>query len=119
MATQVDYALSQCTTDAQMLQVLGTDDRVEIALRHLGAFFYETRTRDRAGAAHMRAFGAPGSSRDIVPSWMVSEASTFSKAEHQRSERVEGEIRRRNQNDKAKGDNPKGGKGDSKGKKQK
>lgn len=117
MATQVDYALSQCTTDAQMLHVLGTDDRVEIALRHLGAYFYEARTRDRAGAAHMRAFGAPGASRDIVPSWMVSEATTFSKCEHQRSERVESEIRRRNQNDKAKGDNPKGGKGENKGKK--
>ena len=116
MASQVDYALSQYTTDAQMLQVLGTDDRVEIALRHLGAVFYEARTRDKAGAARMRAFGAPGSSRDIVPSWMVSEATTFSKCEHQRSERVEEEIRRRSQNDKAKGGDPKGGKGDSKAK---
>ena len=112
LASQVDFALSPCRTDQEMLQVLGTDDRVEVALRHLGAHFYEARTKDRVGAAQMRAFSTPGSSRDIVPSWMVSEASTFSKTEHQRSERVESEIRRRNYVEKAGGKDAKGkGKG--------
>ena len=113
LAAQVDFALSNCQSDADMLRVLGTDDRVEIALRHLGAHFYESRTRDRAGAAQMRAFSSPGSARDIVPGWMVSEASAFSKVEHQRSERVETEIRRRSAQDKTKGDSK--GKKDFKG----
>ena len=86
-----------------MMAVLNSDDRVETSLRHLGAHFYEIRTRDRVGAAEMRAFSTPGAQRDIVPGWMVAEATLFSKSEHQRSERVESEIRRRNYQDKEKG----------------
>ena len=100
MASQVDFALAHCTTDAAMLQVLNSDDRVETSLRHLGAHFYETRTRDKVGAAEMRAFSSPGASRDIVPGWLVAEATLFSKNEHQRNERVEAEVRRRSQSDK-------------------
>ena len=103
MASQVDFALAHCASDAQMMAVLNSDDRVETSLRHLGAHFYETRTRDRVGAAEMRAFSIPGAQRDIVPGWMVAEATLFSKSEHQRSERVESEIRRRNYQDKDKG----------------
>ena len=108
MAAQVDYAISECKSDSEMLTTLGTDDRIEIALRHIGAHFYESRTRDRVGAAHMRAFAPPGAGRDIVPAWMVADSSVFSKTEHQRTERVEAEIRRRAHQDKPKG----GGKGD-------
>lgn len=78
-------------------------DRLEVALRHLGTHFYEARTRDKVGTAHMRAFATPGTTRDVIPSWLVTEASTFSKAEYQRNERVETEIRMR-------------GKGEGKGK---
>ena len=53
----------------------------------------------------MRAFSTPGVTRDVMPTWMVADATTHSKAEYQRSERVEGEIRRR----------AKDGKGDAKG----
>ena len=56
----------------------------------------------------MRAFAPPGAGRDIVPAWMVADSSVFSKTEHQRTERVEAEIRRRAHQDKPKG----GGKGD-------
>ena len=87
---------------------------MEMNLRHLAAHVYEQRTHDSAGASNMRAVCAPGTSRDIAPSWLVSEATTFSKSEHQRTERVSGEAKRR-----AKGTTePKGaGKGkDKKGK---
>ena len=59
----------------------------------------------------MRAVVAPGAGTDIAPGWMLSEATAFSKAEHQRSERVNAETRRRRDTKgKGKGDGP--GKGD-------
>ena len=93
----MDIALAGCRSDTKILSLLGTDDRIEVAPRHLGAFFYETRTRDKVGASMMRAGSTPGFGRDIVPSWMVAEASQYSKLEHQRTERVELKIKRRNQ----------------------
>ena len=103
MASQVDLAIGQCSNDQQIVALLNGDDRLEVALRHLGAHFYEARTGDKTGAAHMRAFATPGTSRDIMPSWMITEATTFSKAEFQRAERVSQEVRRRGQKGKGKG----------------
>ena len=51
----------------------------------------------------MRALVAPGSGADIAPDWLIGEVTQYSKAEHQRSERVAAELKRR-----------KGGKGDPK-----
>lgn len=96
MAIQVDMAVGQCRTDGEVMNLLLSDDRLEVALRHLGAQSYETRTGDKTGAAQMRAFATPGAARDVVPSWMVAEATSFSKAEFQRTDRVETEVRRRN-----------------------
>ena len=95
MASQVDLGLQNCSSDQEILDRLMSDDRLEVALRHLGAYFYEQRTRDRTGAAQMRAFATPGSTRDIMPSWALAEATTYSKSEFQRSERVESELKRR------------------------
>ncbi len=92
--------------------ILHQDDRLETALRHLGAHFYETRTKDRTGAAHMRAVATPGIASDVMPSWLVGETTTFSKSEYQRSERGDNEIKRRS---KQEGENQ--GKGRGKGKK--
>ena len=95
VASSEDIALGQCGSEPEMITLLNNDDRLEVALRHLGAHFYESRTRDKVGASHMRAFATPGTTRDVIPSWLVSEASTFSKSEYQRNERVESEIKRR------------------------
>eukprot|EP00959_Pyramimonas_sp_CCMP1952_P253906 5304602-Pyramimonas_sp.AAC.1 len=75
---------------------LNTNDNVEIGLRHLSAYVYESRTHDKAGAARLRAVTAPGSGIDIAPGWLITEATTHSKMEHQRAERVSAELRRRN-----------------------
>ena len=96
-AAQVDLAVGQCRADSEIIELLGTDDRLELALRHLGAHFYQQRTRDRTGAAQMRAISTPGAGKDVVPSWLVKEATVYSKAEFQRSERVNTETRRRDQ----------------------
>ena len=47
----------------------------------------------------MRAFATPGTTRDVIPSWLVTEASTFSKSKYHRNQRVETEIRKRGKGD--------------------
>ena len=94
-ASQVDFLLAKCKSDVEIAHALDTDDTLEIMLRHLGAHFYEARTHDRTGAAMMRAVATPGFGRDVIPSWLVEKATTFSKAEFQRSERVRTELRNR------------------------
>ena len=111
-ASQVDFILAKCKNDSEIGAALDSDDSLEIMLRHLGAYFYEARTHDRTGAAMMRAVATPGFGRDVMPSWLVSDATTFSKAEFQRAERVKSELRLRQQVDPPKG----GGKGKDKGK---
>lgn len=117
LASQVDTALAACRSDGEMLTVLSTNYRVETALRHLGAYFYEQRTCDRRGAAQMPAFDAPGARAgcDIVPFLMVAAATILSEAEHQGSGCVEAEIRcRGNDSDAQAGKN--NSKDDGKGK---
>ena len=96
-ATSVDFALGECTDDVCLYANLNSDDQVEVALRHLSAYVYESRTRDSVGAARLRAVLAPGSGVDIAPNWLISEATTHSKMEYQREERIGSELRRRQQ----------------------
>ena len=111
-AAQVDLAMGKCKADSEIIALLGTDDRLELALRHLGAHFYQQHTHYQAGAAHMRAVSAPRAQKDVVPSWLVNEATVYSKAECQCTKRVTVESRRRERTTQ-KGD----GKGRGKGKK--
>ena len=110
MASAVDMALAPCRSEQALMQTLMTSDLCEVNLRHLSAFVYETRTKDRAGAQRMRALTAPGIGRDVAPEWLMSEVAAYGKVEHQREERVNAAIRRRDKESTAKG----GGKGDQK-----
>ena len=113
MAVQVDYALAAAKDQEQLLHILGTNDLVEISLRHLAAHVYERRTRDVTGASEIRGITAPGSLTDIAPTWLVEHASSHSRAELKRDQLVEADAKRRN----AKGTGKKGaGKGEAKGK---
>ena len=58
---------------------------------------YASRTGDYWGANHMLAVRAPGQSTDIAPEWLISEATTYSKSEYQRSERVRALARQQDQ----------------------
>ena len=107
-ATAADFAFSEAKTDSQKYVVLGTSDQLELALRHLAAHTYEARTKDSVGAARIRATAAPGSGLDTAPEWLMADATTHSKMEYQRSERVNAEWRRRNPKGKGKGDKDKG-----------
>ena len=105
MATSIDFKIGGISSDQELYQLLNTDDNLELALRHLSAHVYEQRTKDYVGGARLRAVAAPGSQVDIAPGWLIGEATLHSKLEHQREERVQAELRRRQ----PKGD-PKGGK---------
>ncbi len=88
MATQADFALARAPDAESALAMLQSDDALELIFRRLAAFVYEARTKDRAGAQAMLAVTAPGSGADIAPDWLVQQVTSYSKAEHQRSERV-------------------------------
>ncbi|CAK0846343.1 unnamed protein product [Prorocentrum cordatum] len=87
-ATNVDYLLGGCKTQSELLTRLASDDALELHLRRLASCVYEMRTKGKVGAAAMLAVRPPGSAADLAPTWLVTEATTHSKAEHQRDERV-------------------------------
>ena len=90
-ATAVDLRLQQAEALAGWVgvqEVLMTDDLVEIHLRRLSSYVHGTRTGDWSGANFMLAMQAPGSEIDIAPTWLISDATAYSKSEHQRGERV-------------------------------
>ena len=70
------------------MAALASDDGLELALRRLSSFIYEKRTGDKSGAVHMLGVAPPGAEADVAPTWMVEGASTHSKAEYQRDQRV-------------------------------
>lgn len=116
MATSIDFSLGGISTDVELYQRLNADDKLELALRHLSAHVYEQRTRDYIGGARLRAVAAPGSQIDIAPNWLIGEATLHSKLEHQREDRVQSELRRRQQSKgESKGDSKGSPKGDPKG----
>ena len=112
----MDIALGQCRDDAAIMGLLSTDDRLEGALRHIGAFVYERRTQGQVGATRMCAIGTPSTTRDVMPEWYVNDASAFKKVEFQRSGRINTEIRKPDRDDG--GRDGRGRKGEGKGKDQ-
>ena len=87
-ATNVDYLLGGCKSQTELLTKLASDDALELHLRRLASYVYEMRTKDKVGATAMLAVRPPGAGADLAPTWLVSEATAHSKAEHQRDERV-------------------------------
>ena len=94
IATSIDYRLGRCSSPLEETKILATDDHMEIGLRRLAAFMYEGRSKDQTGARRMLAVQAPGAKMDIAPEWMVADATSFSKTEHQRDERVAAAAKR-------------------------
>ena len=94
VATHIDFILGKASSPSEALHWLGVDDNLELLLRRLAAHIYMERTGDRAGSAAMLGVCPPGSASDIAPAWLVGEVTSYSKAEHQRSERVAADARR-------------------------
>ena len=104
MASSADYALATAKGETDLFRPLHSDDRVELALRHIAAYIYESRTRDKIGAAHIRGVVAPGSGVDVAPAWLFQDATELSRAELQRDERTHNATKRKGKGkDKGKG----------------
>ncbi len=88
LATNVDYLIGRCASPAEETRLLATNDFIETGMRRLAAYMHEGRSKDTTGARRMLAVQAPGANVDIAPEWMVADATTHSKTEHQRDERV-------------------------------
>ena len=82
-ASQVDFKVAECETHSQLMEMLGTDDGVEVTLRSLAAWIHHRRTGDSEAFNFMLAVRGPGSGADIAPNcWFqnpVSKASWSSK----------------------------------------
>jgi hypothetical protein len=87
-ASMIDFRLAKEAAERDKIKVLSTCDMCEVSLRRLAAFLHLKRTGDAAASTHMLAIKAPGTMTDVAPTWLVSESSTHSKAEHQRGERA-------------------------------
>ena len=114
-ATNVDYLIGRCASPAEEMRLLATNDFIETGMRRLAAYMYEGRSKDTTGARRMLAVQAPGANIDIAPEWMVAGATTYSKAEHQRDERVTAAARRGRGGGSGKGDGR--GRGGARGRK--
>jgi len=88
-AVNVDFALRDLRTSADILAFLRKDDSCEMWLRRLSAFVYEKRTRDKAGASAMLPMPAPGKGGDIAPLWLIGEATVHSREEFGRAFRAQ------------------------------
>ncbi|CAK0858846.1 unnamed protein product, partial [Prorocentrum cordatum] len=95
LATTVDFRLRTCADDDELMRVLGTDDLMELPLRRLASYIYETPRGDMMGAAHTLGVPPPEGQTDIAPTWLAQSATSHSKLEHQRRERAEAEVRHR------------------------
>jgi hypothetical protein len=121
-ASMIDFRLAKEQAERDKIKVLSTCDMCEVNLRRLAAFLHLKRTGDAAASTHMLAIQAPGTMTDVAPTWLVSESSTHSKAEHQRGERAKaqkgpgkGKPAQASTSSTTKGDNKKGKKGGKSG----
>ena len=68
--------------------MLATTDAMEIKLRRLGGYRHFARTGDAVAFARVLAVKPPGMNTDVLPDWMVEDATKFSAVEHSRSQRL-------------------------------
>ncbi len=86
-AAELDFFVDSLPAD-QVMQQLATSDMAEMRLRALASHVYQARTGDSTGAAMILAVRPPGTESDIAPVWFISDVTQYSKAEHQRRQRV-------------------------------
>ncbi|OLP73526.1 hypothetical protein AK812_SmicGene47209 [Symbiodinium microadriaticum] len=89
LATLVDFkAREGGSSQSKVLSIIAQDDTCEVALRRLAAWIHERRTGDRDAAQSMLAIKPSSFSTDVAPSWLVTEAASYSQSEHKRRERA-------------------------------
>ncbi|CAE7309115.1 unnamed protein product [Symbiodinium sp. CCMP2592] len=89
LASLVDFKAKEGgPSQAKVLSIIAQDDTCEVALRRLAAWIHERRTGDRDAAQSMLAIKPSSFSTDVAPSWLVTEAASYSQSEHKRRERA-------------------------------
>ena len=89
-ASQIDFRVAECGSHSQLIEMLSTDDVLEVSLRSLAAWIHHRRTGDSEAANHMLAVRGPGSGADIAPTWLVTESGVQSTQEFKRHQRGKG-----------------------------
>ena len=84
----VDFKVKDAGSPVQVLSMIEQSDTCEIALRRLASWIHEKRTGDMDAAQSMLAVKPSSFASDIAPSWLVTEASTYSQSEHKCKERA-------------------------------
>ncbi|CAE7268151.1 unnamed protein product, partial [Symbiodinium sp. CCMP2456] len=112
LASLVDFKAKEGgTSQAKILSIIAQDDTCEVALRRLAAWIHERRTGDKDAAQSMLAIKPSSFSSDVAPSWLVTEAASYSQSEHKRRERARAQAGGHQGGGNSKGGEPKGGKG--------
>ncbi|CAE7583551.1 unnamed protein product [Symbiodinium sp. CCMP2456] len=89
LASLVDFKAKEGgASQAKILSIIAQDDTCEVALRRLAAWIHERRTGDKDAAHSMLAIKPSSFSSDVAPSWLVTEAASYSQSEHKRRERA-------------------------------
>ncbi|OLP75930.1 hypothetical protein AK812_SmicGene44202 [Symbiodinium microadriaticum] len=89
LASLVDFKAKEGgASQARILSIIAQDDTCEVALRRLAAWIHERRTGDKDAAQSMLAIKPSSFSSDVAPSWLVTEAASYSQSEHKRRERA-------------------------------
>jgi hypothetical protein len=106
IASSSDFRVAEASQrgDATVINLLNSDDTIELGFRRLAAYIHEDRPGDHVAGMRMLGVPAPGSKSDVAPNWLLEESGLASKFEHQRDVRVRS---------RRKGDGRKNGKDDS------
>ena len=118
LASLVDFKAKEGgAAQARILSIIAQDDTCEVALRRLAAWIHERRTGDKDAAQSMLAIKPSSFSSDVAPSWLVTEAASYSQSEQKRRERARAQAGGHHGGGNIKGGESKGGKGKGKDKK--
>jgi hypothetical protein len=115
LAQQTDFQIAAANGQggySAVMQLLSSNDSLELALRRLASYIHQERTGDIRAAAHIQGAQPPGCKADIAPTWLVTESTLLNKKELQRDERLNSVKHRTSSSSK-----PPGTKGGWKGKK--
>ncbi|CAE7303490.1 unnamed protein product [Symbiodinium sp. CCMP2456] len=117
LASLVDFKAKEGgASQAKILSIIAQDDACEVPLRRLAAWIHERRTGDKDATQSMLAIKPSSFSSDVAPSWLVTEAASYSQSEHKRRERARAQAGGHHGGGNSKGGEPKGGKGKGKDK---
>ncbi|CAK0908063.1 unnamed protein product, partial [Prorocentrum cordatum] len=71
-ATSIDFATARVKSQVELLNLLASDDGLEMNLRRIARYVHDTRTGDNSGGKKMLAIPPPGAGVHLAPTWLVT-----------------------------------------------